>query len=54
MICVSIARSRLRHMMAEHKHLVDQGAELLEFRLDYIVGEIQLMKILMINLFRRF
>ena len=46
MICVSIARSRLRHMLAEHKHLVDQGAELIEFRLDYIVGDIQLKKIL--------
>ena len=38
MICVSIGRGRHRHMMAEHKHLVDQGAELVELRLDFIHG----------------
>lgn len=46
MICASIARSRKRHMMAEHKHLVDQGATLIELRLDYIAGDIQLKKLL--------
>lgn len=46
MICVSIARSRLRHVLAEHKHLVAQGATLVELRLDYITGEIQLRKLL--------
>ena len=29
MICVSIGRSRHRHMIAEHQHLVSQGAELI-------------------------
>lgn len=46
MICVSIGRSRHRHMMAEHKHLVERGAELVELRLDYISGEVQLKRLL--------
>ena len=36
MICVSIGRSRHKHMLAEHKHLCEQGAKLVELRLDYI------------------
>ncbi|REK30149.1 MAG: shikimate dehydrogenase [Planctomycetota bacterium] len=46
MICVSIGRSRLRHMMAEHKQLVDAGATLVEMRLDYIAGTVQIKKLL--------
>ena len=42
MICVSIGRGRHRHMIAEHRHLVQQGAELVELRLDYINGEVNL------------
>jgi 3-dehydroquinate dehydratase/shikimate dehydrogenase len=38
MICVSIGRGRHRHMLAEHRHLVQQGAALVELRLDYIRG----------------
>lgn len=46
MICVSIGRGRHRHMIAEHKHLVDQGAKLVELRLDYIRGPINLKRLL--------
>ncbi len=33
-------------MIAEHKHLVEQGATLVELRLDYIRGEVQLKRLL--------
>ncbi|HEX4142145.1 MAG TPA: shikimate dehydrogenase [Pirellulales bacterium] len=46
MICVSIARGRHRHVLAEHKHLVQQGAKLVEFRLDYISGEVNLRRLI--------
>ncbi len=46
MICVSIARGRHRHVMAEHRHLVQQGAQLVELRLDYIGGEVNLKRLL--------
>lgn len=46
MICVSIGRGRHRHVIAEHKHLVEQGAKLIELRLDYINGPINLKRLL--------
>src|SRR5688572_1761766 len=46
MICVSIGRGRHRHAIAEHKHLAEQGAELVELRLDYINGRINLKRLL--------
>ena len=46
MICVSIGRGRHRHMIAEHRHLVSQGAKLVELRLDYINGQINLKRLL--------
>jgi len=46
MICVSIARGRHRHMIAEHRHLVQAGAKLVELRLDYISGEVNLKRLL--------
>jgi 3-dehydroquinate dehydratase/shikimate dehydrogenase len=46
MICVSIARGRHRHVIAEHRHLVSQGAKLVELRLDYINGEVNLKRLL--------
>src|SRR5689334_6366351 len=46
MICVSIARGRHRHVIAEHRHLVQQGAKLVELRLDYVNGEINLKRLL--------
>lgn len=46
MICVSIGRGRHRHVLAEHRHLVDQGAKLVELRLDYINGDVNLRRLL--------
>jgi 3-dehydroquinate dehydratase/shikimate dehydrogenase len=46
MLCVSIGRGRHRHMIAEHKHLVERGAKLVELRLDYINGEVNLKRLL--------
>jgi 3-dehydroquinate dehydratase/shikimate dehydrogenase len=46
MICVSIGRGRHRHVIAEHRHLVDQGAKLVELRLDYIGGEVNLKRLI--------
>jgi len=46
MICVSIGRGRHRHVIAEHKHLVQQGAELVELRLDYINGQVNLKRLI--------
>lgn len=45
MICVSIGRGRHRHVVAEHRHLVHQGAKLVELRLDYINGEVNLKRL---------
>ena len=46
MICVSIGRGRHRQVIAEHRHLVDQGAKLVELRLDYINGEVNLKRLI--------
>ena len=46
MICVSIGRGRHRHMIAEHKHLAENGMVLVELRLDYIQGGVQLKRLL--------
>ena len=46
MICVSIGRGRHRHMIAEHKHLVENGIGLVELRLDYLQGEVQVKRLL--------
>ncbi|MFW6171083.1 MAG: type I 3-dehydroquinate dehydratase [Planctomycetota bacterium] len=46
MICVSIARGRHKHVMAEHQYLVEQGARLVEIRLDYIRRQINLKRLL--------
>ncbi len=45
MICVSIARGRHKHVMAEHRHLVEKGAELVEIRLDYIRRQVNLKRL---------
>ena len=45
MICVSIARGRHRQVMAEHRHLVEQGAQLVEIRLDYIRRQVNLKRL---------
>ncbi|QDU95460.1 shikimate dehydrogenase [Lignipirellula cremea] len=46
MICVSIGRGRHRMMRAEHQHLVEQGAKLVELRVDYINREVSLKRLL--------
>lgn len=46
MICVSIGRGRHRHTIAEHKHLAEQGAPLVELRLDYIRGEVNIKRLI--------
>jgi 3-dehydroquinate dehydratase/shikimate dehydrogenase len=46
MICVSIGRSRHRHVIAEHRHLVERGAKLVELRLDWIAGDVNLKRLL--------
>jgi 3-dehydroquinate dehydratase / shikimate dehydrogenase len=46
MICVSIGRSRHKHMLAEFSHLVEQGAELVELRLDYINSRVNIQRLL--------
>src|SRR5262245_40708416 len=46
MICVSIGRSRHNPMLAEHKHLVEQGAQLVELRLDYISSRVNIQRLL--------
>ena len=46
MICVSIGRGRHRHVIAEHKHLAEHGIRLVELRLDYIQGNVQVKRLL--------
>jgi 3-dehydroquinate dehydratase/shikimate dehydrogenase len=46
MICVSIGRGRHRHVIAEQKHLSDHGIKLVELRLDYIQGPVQVKRLL--------
>jgi 3-dehydroquinate dehydratase/shikimate dehydrogenase len=46
MICVSIGRGRHRHVIAEHRHLADNGIRLVELRLDYIQGNVQVKRLL--------
>ena len=46
MLCVSIGRSRHKHMMAEHRHLVEQGAKMVELRLDYVAGRVNMGRLL--------
>lgn len=46
MICVSIGRSRHKHMLAEYAHLVEQGAQMVELRLDYISSRVNIHRLL--------
>lgn len=46
MICVSIGRGRHRHMIAEHRFLAENGVKLVELRLDYIQGPVQVKRLL--------
>lgn len=46
MICVSIGRGRHRHVIAEHRHLVEQGAGLVELRLDYLQSKVNIKRLI--------
>ncbi len=46
MICVTLGRSRHKRMIAEHQYLVENGAELVELRLDYIGRAVSLNRLL--------
>ncbi len=46
MICVTLGRARHKRMIAEHQFLVEQGAELVELRLDYIGRAVNLKRLL--------
>jgi 3-dehydroquinate dehydratase / shikimate dehydrogenase len=46
MICVTIGRGRHRYLIAEHQHLVNQGAQLVELRLDCIVRKVELGRLI--------
>ncbi len=46
MICVSIGRTRHKHVIKEHAYLVEQGAELVELRLDYIGRVVNLKRLI--------
>ena len=46
MICVAIGRSRHKHMMAEHRHLAEQGAKMVELRLDYVSSKVNIRRLL--------
>lgn len=46
MICVAIGRSRHKHMMAEHRHLAEQGADMVELRLDYVASRVNIRRLM--------
>ncbi len=45
-LCVTIGRGRHRHLIAEHKHLAEQGCKLVELRLDFLVTPPNLKRLL--------
>lgn len=46
MLAVGIGRGRHKMMIAEHKHLAEQGAELVELRVDYIMRAVNLKRLI--------
>lgn len=46
MLCVTIGRSRHKAVIAEHEYLAEQGADLVEYRLDYIGRTVDLSRLL--------
>ncbi len=46
MICVTIGRTRHTHMIAEYQHLGENGAQLVEMRLDYVGRAVDLKRLL--------
>jgi 3-dehydroquinate dehydratase / shikimate dehydrogenase len=45
-LCVTVGRGRHRHLIAEHKHLAEQGCQLVELRLDFLVTPPDLKRLL--------
>jgi 3-dehydroquinate dehydratase/shikimate dehydrogenase len=45
-LCVTVGRGRHRHLIAEHKHLAEQGCQLVELRLDFLVTPPNLNRLL--------
>jgi 3-dehydroquinate dehydratase/shikimate dehydrogenase len=45
-LCVTIGRGRHRHLIAEYKHLAEQGCKLVELRLDFLATPPNLKRIL--------
>lgn len=45
-LCVTLGRGRHRHLIAEHKHLAEQGCKLVELRLDFLVTPPNLKRLL--------
>jgi len=46
MIVVSLGRGRHQLLLADHRHLVEMGAPLVELRVDYLEGDVNLKRIL--------
>lgn len=46
MICVTIGRRRHTHLIAEYKRLAEQGAQLVELRLDYVGRTVDLKRLM--------
>lgn len=46
MICVSIARGRHRHVLAEHRFLAQNGVELVEIRLDFLQTRMDIRRLM--------
>lgn len=46
MLCVTIGRSRHKAMIAEYQHMAENGADLVELRLDYIGRSVDLTRLL--------
>lgn len=46
MICVTLGRARHKRMIAEHQYLAEQGAQLVELRVDYIGRAVSLNRLL--------
>ncbi|TWT54073.1 Shikimate dehydrogenase [Rubripirellula amarantea] len=46
MICVTLGRARHKRMIADHQFLAEQGAQLVELRLDYISRAVSLKRLL--------
>ncbi len=46
LLCVTVGRGRHRHLIAEHKHLAEQGCKLVEPRLDFLMTPPNLKRLL--------